>query len=253
MFARTTRALVAAAATAAVVTTLGLTGAVAAAAAPARGPATVTTGDDPAFAGYVTTGTSWRFRFVATSVPVPACPAPLVNNAVADIELFPNTGSEVAHINVACGGFGSVSFGSETHASGVFHLSPSVGNVLKISIYRDVAASRDEFVATNTATGRTEKVTVATSSSVVYRHAVIGAFLVNPALVEPPPASERLWVFRDSAVTSYSGIRGTLVGPWPVIKFSATTTGTSSGTVLMFPSDPTNGGHNFGVWLNGAS
>jgi hypothetical protein len=240
---------IAAAAAAATVTTVGLTSAAAADAAAAPGAAAIRTAYSNSFAGYIAGG-AWRFRYVATSLPMAACQAPPGNNAEATIALR-GPHNEVAHIDLTCGGgFGSVRFGAEEHASGVFHLSPGVGNVLRVSIFRDQATGRDTFTATNTATGRTEKVAVHTPRADIYGQAQLGAFIDN-ANVTPPPASVRLWVFRNSDITSYNATHGTLVGPWPTFKVTATTTGTSSGTVVMYPTYPSNSGHNFGVWLKG--
>jgi hypothetical protein len=60
-------------------------------------------------------------------------------------------------------------------------------------------------------------------------------------------------VFRNADETSYNGTHGTLYGPWPTVKFIDTTTGTVAGNVVMYPSSPSNSGHNFGIWLKGTS
>jgi hypothetical protein len=84
-------------------------------------------------------------------------------NAVAGIALKSNIFSDVAHIDLRCGGgHGSVMFGPAAEAEGHFQLSPSVGDVLRVSIFRNVAACRDEFTATNTRTNNTKMVMVRT-------------------------------------------------------------------------------------------
>lgn len=251
MHTRITRSVLAAAAAASTVAGLALSGAVTASAS--TGTASFTTRFNTSFAGYITGG-SFKFRFVDTNIPVPACQTTADNNAVATIALTSNVPGEVAHIDMACnGGHDSITFGTQTHAQGAFRLSPSVGDVVRISVFRNAAASRDEFTATNTRTGRTQMVAIGTPSNVIYRHAVLGATLVNPSGVMPPPSKVRLWVFRDSDVTGTNPtVHGTICGPWPADMDVATTTGTGSGTVLLFPTLPSNGCHNFGVWLNGA-
>jgi hypothetical protein len=251
MHTRITRSVLAAVAAASAVIGLALAGAVTAGASVSV--ASFTTRFDTSFAGYVTNG-SFKFRFVDTNIPVPACQANPNNNAVAMIALTSNVAGEVAHIDMHCnGGHDSVTFGTQTHAQGAFRLSPSVGNVVRISVFRNAAACQDEFTATNTTTGRTQMVSIGTPCNVIYRHAVLGATLVNPSGVVPPASKVRLWVFRDSDVTSTNPtIHGTICGPWPADRDIATSTGTVGGKVLLFPTLPSNNCHNFGVWLNGA-
>ena len=50
-------------------------------------------------------------------------------------------------------------------------------------------------------------------------------------------------------MTTYTGDRGTITGPWATWKYIATTTGTAAGTMIAGPSELSNGGANFGVWL----
>jgi hypothetical protein len=84
---------------------------------------------DTNFAGYLTGG-SWRFRYVAADVPTAACRSAANQNAVAGIALKSNLFSDVAHIDLRCGGgHGSVTFGTAAEAEGHFQLSPSVGDV----------------------------------------------------------------------------------------------------------------------------
>ena len=77
-------------------------------------------------------------------------------------------------------------------AEGHLQLSPSVVDMLRISIFRNTAACRDEFTATNTKT-----VTVATPCQVIYRHAQPGAILTDiSGTWSPPAANVRLWPLR---------------------------------------------------------
>jgi hypothetical protein len=101
-------------------------------------------------------------RYVTADVPMAACRSAANQNAVAGIVLKSNIFSEVAHIDLRCGGgHGSVMFGFAAEAEGHFQLSPSVGDVLRVSIFRNVAECRDEFTATNTRTNNSKMVTVA--------------------------------------------------------------------------------------------
>jgi hypothetical protein len=227
----------------------GLPGVLPAAASPSAAdhPA-VATVIDTNFAGYLTVG-NWRFRYVTADVPMAACRSVANQNAVAGIALKSNIFSEIAHIDLRCGGgHGSVMFGTAPKAAGHFQLSPSLGDVLRVSIFRDVAACRDEFTATNTRTNNTKRVTVRTPCQLVYRHAQPGATLTDiSGTWSPPAANVRLWSFRNVAITSYNGTRGTICGPWPAEKHLAAPVI----TVRMIPSDTSNGCRNFSVLLKG--
>ena len=131
MHVRATRALLAIAAAGITITSAGAVGAGASLAAASPAPA-ITTVIDTDFAGYVTSG-NWRFRYVAADVRMAGCRPAANQNAVASIALKSGIFSEVAHIDLRCGGgHGSVMFGTATEAEGHFQLSPSVGDVLRV-------------------------------------------------------------------------------------------------------------------------
>ena len=251
MHRRTTTALQAMAAAVITITSAGLASALPAAASPstARAPV-ITTVIDTNFAGYLTGG-NWRFRYVAADVTMAACRSVANQNAVAGIALKSNIFREIAHIDVRCGGgHGSVMFGAAPKAEGHFQLSPSVGDVLRVSIFRNVAACRDEFTATNTRTKNTKVATVRSPCQVVYRHAQPGATLTDISGTWSPPAvNVRLWEFRSVAITSYNGTHGTICGPWPSEKHLAAPVI----TVRMIPSAPSDSCRTFGVLLKGTS
>lgn len=251
MHSRRTKTSLAAAAAALTLASAGVSSALPAAASPsAADPAATTTVIDTNFAGYLTGG-NWRFRYVTADVPMAACRSVANQNAVAGIALKSNIFSEIAHIDLRCGGgHGSVMFGTAPKAGGHFQLSPSLGDVLRVSIFRDVAACRDEFTATNTRTNNTKKVTVRTPCQLVYRHAQTGATLTDiSGTWSPPAANVRLWSFRNVAITSYNGTHGTICGPWPTEKHLAAPVI----TIRMVPSDPSNSCRVFSVLLRGTS
>jgi hypothetical protein len=64
-----------------------------------------------------------------------------------------------------------------------------------------------------------------------------------------PQAGTRLWQFTNSHVTTYTGVHGTILGPWTTSKLIETPSGTSSGPVVLSPSGLWNSGQNFGAWL----
>jgi hypothetical protein len=251
MHIRMKKGPVAIAAAAITMASAGLVGALAAAASPsAARVAAITTVIDTNFAGYRTGGT-WRFRYISADVTMAACRSAANQNALASIALKSNVFSEVARIDLRCdGGHDSVTFGVAGQAEGHFQLSPGVGDVLRISIFRNTAACRDEFTATNTRTNNTKTVTVATPCQVVYRHAQPGATLTGiSGTWSPPPANVRLWDFRNVTISSYNGTHGTVCGPWPAEKHLAAPVI----TVRMIPSDPSNSCRNFSVLLKGSS
>jgi hypothetical protein len=250
---RTIRRAFAAAAAGAAAAALGVTGAQAASAdaqaAAVAGPPLYTDYE----AGYLDQGpnplASWRFRYVATTVKMQAC-KPESGPTSAKISLldFQFTG---ATISLACGGGGgSVSFSEDFAASGTFRLAPRVGDVLKISIYRDRRASRDYFTATNTRSGRSVTTAVATSRG-AYRYALLVSLIDSQ--VTPPAQDVRLWQFTNSHVTSYSGRHGSITGPWQTREVIEMTGNIPFGTVVASPSRLANNGQNFGVWLRAAS
>lgn len=251
MNARIKTALLAVIVTAATMAS-GLAGAVpaeAAARAAARAPV-IKTVIDTVFAGYVTGG-SWRFRYVAATVPIAKCRTTANQNAVARIALATNTVNQAAHIQASCGGgHGSVRYGTVTHAEGMLRLSPHVGDVLKVSIYRDQAVCRDVFTATNTSTHRTVTANIHTPCAVAYRHAELGGIMTDFSGTWTPPRSDvRLWALQDTAITSYNGTHGTICGPWPAEKHLAAPVI----TIRMIPSGLSNGCRDFSVLLKGKS
>ncbi len=180
-----------------------------------------------------------------------ACRPAANQNAIAGIALRSNVFSETAHIDLRCGGgHGSVMFGTATEAEGHFQLSPAVGDVLRISIFRDAAACREEFTATNTRSHNTKMITVRTACQVVYRHAAPGASLTDiGGTWSPPLTNVPLWHFREVAITSYNGTHGTICGPWPAEKHLAAPVI----TVRMIPSDPSSSCRSFSTLLKGIS
>ena len=249
MCTRTARALLAATVMVAAAGSLALTGALTASASPAGSASPVIkTVIDTNFAGYVTTG-PWRFRSVAAAVTITQCRKAKNQNASARIALASNTLNQAAHVDLFCGGGrGSVRFGTATHAEGVLRLAPRVGDELKISVARNPAACLDRFSATNTRTHRTKTVTARTRCQVVYRHAELGATLVDVSGTWKPPAKNiRLWKLENTASASYNGAHGAICGPWPAERHLAAPVI----TVRMVPSGLDDHCRDFSVLLKG--
>jgi hypothetical protein len=248
---RLIRKLCAAAAVGVTVTTVGFAGAGADAAgaastAPrATGPLMYTTSQ----AGYVTGG-GRLFRFVATTVVVPYLQFQAGNNGSAEVALGSRVGPPATLTVAAGGGTGSISYvwssGTEFHTGHLYGVAPAPGDLLRLSVYYD-RLGHDFFTATDTTQGvsQTARVDVV---PVVYTSAE-AAGVIDNTTVAAPKADTRLWAFSSTRVTTYTGVRGTLLGPWTTNQVIDTTTGTSAGAVVISSPVLWNNGQNFGVWL----
>ena len=254
---RVVRTIFRAAAASAVIATFGLTTAGIAHAAPGRVQAFYghhSAGYDH-YAGYDTASSNnWLFRYVATTVPVQACRIAPDKNPAAEVQLWSGT-RWLALIAVFCnGGAGSVDFYADksatTYAQGAFRLSPRVGDRLRLAIFRNVAGHRDFFTVTDLRTGQSQTVRVTTSDAVAYHHAFLGSFINSNADVMPMPATrELLWTFQNTRVVTYSGVGGTLFGPWAT---GVETDQTSAGVTVMYPGTPSSSGASFSTYLHAA-
>ena len=93
-------------------------------------------------------------------------------------------------------------------------VSPHIGDRLVLSIYYD-QHGHDYFTATDI-TRRTSQTVRVNVGTVVYDLARLGA---SPASSTAPPAADiQLWQFAGSHVTTYSGDRGTILGPWTPVR-----------------------------------
>jgi hypothetical protein len=199
---------------------------------------------DQSAAGYVSSG--WRFRFVAATLKVPALQDIKGDNGPAGVSLSDGTHTAALLVQTG-GGAGSITY-DNGFGHGTVPLAPRAGNILRVSVYRDPAGDRDVFEVTNTSTGRTWSAPVATPAGIVYRQASETASLDN-ATAGAPLDTVRLWSFRSVRVTSYSGIRGTVTGPWLTSELIDTLDGTSHGQSELFPRPPWgNSDQNFTVW-----
>lgn len=202
-------------------------------------------------AGFLTGGGRW-FRYIGATVVVPPVPAKAGNAGYAELVLG-GTGVTPASLGVKAGG-GPASIGWNA-VGGLFGMgggtmsgiSPNAGDVLALSIYYD-RAGHDSFTATDYTQGVSHTVTVPSAADVVYT-AAEAAGVVSNATVSAPAASIRLWSFTGGHVTTYSGTRGTLTGPWTTTMVVDTTTGTAAGHLVTSPGPLWNSGQNFGVWL----
>ena len=204
-------------------------------------------------AGYEASGGRW-FRFVSTTLTVPAATQPASAGDVALIWLGQHGATPRAFATITVlpgGGAGSVSYaaryGPRSNA-GTFAISPRPGDRLAVSVYYD-RQGHDYFTASDLtrAVARTARVN-ADLAGTAYTTAGIGGEISNSA-VTPPPADTRLWDFSSSHVTTYTGDKGTILGPWATSEIVDTIGASTSGAVVMSPSVLSNGRQDFGVWL----
>lgn len=201
-------------------------------------------------AGYASNG--GPFRFVATDLTVPAAQVPTANGGTALVTLGHNGGPTprpYADIDVRPGGgAGSISYVSNA-AAGAFTVQPKPGDQLAVSIFYD-QHGHYALTVTDTTQAATQTVTVPApyAASMVLNSAVVAGSVDNSA-VTPPPADVQIWAFTGTHMTTYSGVRGGILGPWSSAAFIDTTDGTAAGTVVMNATPPVVAGSAFTVWL----
>ena len=252
-FTRVLRAVTAAGGAA--LLTMGLAGPSAASAAPARAarPARAQASTPVSYtvsqAGYVTGGGRW-FRYVQTTVKVAPLPAQPGNAGYAEVVLG-GTQAPV-YLGVKAGG-GASSVGWSMGVppfgmgGGAFSaLAPEPGDLLQMSIYYD-RAGHVLCTATDLTQGISQTVTLPEPSTVFT--AAEAAGVVHNATVSAPKSATKLWAFSGTKATTYSGVRGTLLGPWTTSEIVDTTTGTAAGALVASPRPLWNNGQNFTVWL----
>lgn len=205
-------------------------------------------------AGYQAGGGRY-FRFATTTLTIP----PAGSNTSAYVSLRSATQPGVyVTLGVRAGAhrFGGVwfDFGHFTSCPCWVDMRPLVGDRLSINVFYD-QQTRYVIVTVNNLTRHTTHQVWGGAGKAVYDYAEVGA-MVTPAGALATPAGEqrvpqvslRLWQLTGSLVTTYSGDRGALLGPWVTSQLIETSNGGRSGTVLMSPSSLWDSGHDFGVW-----
>ena len=197
-------------------------------------------------AGYQDQG-RW-FRFVASTLTVAPRQIPNPhsdNNGAAQLALDYAGGSALIGVDPG-GGAQSVWWLHSYGGTGSFNLAPKVGDQLRLSIYYD-RHGHTEFTATDLTQGitRTHRVSV---GNLVYTKAwLVG--LVNPPETPSPAKDTQLWHFSGSRVTTYTGVRGTILGSWETDQMIVTTDGTPQGAVMTSPGPLWHQGQSFRLWL----
>jgi hypothetical protein len=239
-------ALVAVAAGGAALLTAGLTAATAAAATGGTHAASSSTITTSTRAGYQDSG-RW-FRFVGTTVTVPGAGA---YSHYARVVL---RGQNVSAVNLGIkpgGGAGSVAYGvgvspfdPRGHALAI---APAVGDIVRIDLYYNKTGGGVTATATDLTKNVTAAVPISEGTTAIFNKVEVGTVLTNPA--SPPSGDLRLWQFTNTAVTTTTGVHGTVTGNWTTSQIIDTINGRVGGQVAMSPSFLFNNGANFGVWL----
>ena len=248
-------------AAAAALAALGVTAAgAAAAAAPARPAARAQGLAPPVFtadrAGYrAGFGTSWRFRWVASTFTVPDCASQPASHGWTDngVALGPN-GQTGARLKVECADHGTgagvdyqLTAGGTPGREVPVPIRLPAGHSVTTGIYYDQAQGLLRFTVTDDTTGNSRVRAVGVGTGLDYFGAGIGSFF-DPRAVTPPPADVRTGAFSSTHLTAYDMTRGSMLGPWPASQLAATITGTAGGDVIANAPALWNGGENFGVW-----
>jgi len=232
------RLLSAVAAVSAILVT-GVTAAGTATAAPAIPSASRITAH---IAGYVPSG-GRHFRYVQTTVAVsPARKAP----QFAEVMLG-GSGVTPVFLGVkAGGGPNSVGWAIGVQPFGrgggtLSALAPAAGDLVRMSIYYDQGRSV-YLTAVDTTKGASQTVKLPVGIGTMYTAAQASVY--ESGYTATVATDFKLWSFTGSRVTTYSGIKGTLLGPWTTTQLVAV----YSGAMVMSPSLLSNGGANFSVW-----
>jgi hypothetical protein len=196
-------------------------------------------------AGYEMTGGGWRFRYIKTTLTVPG-----TNQASW---AFMVLGGKAGSVNLYVNHEGGISYklSAWDYEYGIY-VAPSVGDKITLSIYYDRQTQKVFITAVNLNNGH--KATVALGvKSWVFTRARLTAGGPDWTTWNFASKDTRLWAFTDTTLTSYSGYRGAIFGPWNTTRIIGTRTGTSAGKVVLWPTWPWNNAHNFGVWWRAAS
>jgi hypothetical protein len=196
-------------------------------------------------AGYSMSGGGWRFRYIATTLTVPA---PTTRATRAGIALG-NENDALAMTVRAGGGPGSIWYEwSWEGENRPLALAPDVGDQVTISMYNDHKAGQASITAVDHTQGTSA--TEVTGANQVFTNAVVTGGGPTWSFAS---SRTRLWAFTDTRLTSVSGRHGAILGPWGTYRTIGTRGGTATGKVVLWPTWPWNNGHNFGIWWYAAS
>jgi hypothetical protein len=130
---------------------------------------------------------------------------------------------------------------------GALGIAPAAGDTVRIDLYYDQTGGGVTATATDLTTNVTAAQTIGAGTTAVFTKAEVGTVLDNPA--SPPAADSRLWQFTDTAVTTTTGVHGTVTGPWTTSMVIDTINGQPGGQVVLSPSFLFSNNASFGVWI----
>ncbi len=193
-------------------------------------------------AGYVTGG-GRHFRYVETTVRVS-----VARTAAQHAEVtLGGAGATPVFLGVkAGGGANSVGWAIGVQPFGMgggalARLAPAPGDLVRLSIYYD-QKGHVFFTAVDTAKGvsQTFQATVGTSTLFTAAEAAV----YETGYTATVMSDFKLWAFTGTKVTTYTGVKGTLLGPWTTSQVVAV----AGGSVVMSPSVLFNSGADFNIW-----
>ncbi len=193
-------------------------------------------------AGYVTGG-GRHFRFIQSTIPVsPARKA----SQWAELVLGAPGASPVTLAVKAGGGANSVGWAVGVQPFGrgggpLTRLAPAPGDLLRLSVYYD-QQGHVFFTAVDTTKGVSQTVSVPVPKGTLYTAAEAAVYEIG--YTSPVKSPFGLWSFTGCHVTTYSGVKGTMLGPWTTKVVVAV----SGGRIVMAPLQLVKGGANFGVF-----
>lgn len=206
---------------------------------PAARTATVSTSH---MAGYVTGG-GRHFRYVETTVRVSAARTAAQH---AEVTLG-GSGATPVFLGVkAGGGANSVGWAIGVQPFGMgggalTRLAPAPGDLVRLSIYYD-QKGHVFFTAVDTAKGVTQTFRATVGSSTLFMAAEAAVY--ETGYTATVASDFKLWAFTGTRVTTYSGVKGTLRGPWTTSQVVAV----AGGSVVMSPSVLFSNGADFNIW-----
>lgn len=210
-----------------------------AAGVPAARAATISTSH---MAGYVTGG-GRHFRYVETTVRVS-----VARTAAQQAEVtLGGSGATPVFLGVkAGGGANSVGWAIGVQPFGMgggalSKLAPDPGDLMRLSIYYD-QKGHVFFTAVDTTKGASQTFQATVGTSTLFTAAEAAVY--ETGYTATVMSDFKLWAFTGTKVTTYTGVKGTLLGPWTTSQVVAV----AGGSVVMSPSVLFSSGADFNIW-----
>jgi hypothetical protein len=206
------------------------------------------------FAGYSAGhGTGWRFRWATTNTPVLNCTSAAAMNGwtVNGVGIGVNSSKWTAEVGVTCSGAHGAFMAYELTFNGhrlkpvLINLRPKGGDVVTMSVFYDQKHGVLTFTGTNHATNNTQQRAVGVGTGIDYFGAGAGSVFHGTL---KPTTSLRTGHFTRTRFTSFTGHKGSTLGPWPTHKVILL-----KNHVSAAPSALSNGGQDFSVFQFGVS